>query len=69
LIEGRNGSRTYAGGFSGGSEPNPDVIRAPTRCIDYVIPQELVHLIHPDHDAAFYDLLETVMTDWKKRKE
>jgi len=40
-----------------------------THCIDYVITHELVHLIHPHHGAAFYDLLEALMPDWRKRKQ
>jgi predicted metal-dependent hydrolase len=48
---------------------NPDLIRAPTQCIDYVITHELVHLIHPHHGAAFYALLEALMPDWRSRKK
>jgi predicted metal-dependent hydrolase len=48
---------------------NPDLIRAPTTCIDYVITHELVHLIHSHHGPAFYELLETLMPDWRRRKE
>jgi predicted metal-dependent hydrolase len=48
---------------------NPDLIRAPTACIDYVITHELIHLIHPHHGPAFYELLETLMPDWRKRKQ
>jgi YgjP-like, metallopeptidase domain len=48
---------------------NPDLIRAPITCIDYVITHELVQLIHPHHGPAFYDLLETLMPDWRSRKE
>lgn len=48
---------------------NPDLIRAPTTCIDYVITHELVHLIHPNHGPAFYELLETLMPDWRRRKD
>jgi predicted metal-dependent hydrolase len=48
---------------------NPDLIRAPTACIDYVITHELIHLIHPHHGHAFYELLETLMPDWRKRKQ
>ncbi|MEH2566742.1 putative metal-dependent hydrolase [Bradyrhizobium sp. AZCC 2289] len=47
---------------------NPDLIRAPTACIDYVITHELIHLIHPHHGPAFYELLETLMPDWRSRK-
>jgi predicted metal-dependent hydrolase len=48
---------------------NPDLIRAPVACIDYVITHELIHLIHPNHSPGFYDLLETLMPDWRARKE
>ena len=48
---------------------NPDLIRAPIGCIDYVITHELAHLIHPNHSADFYELLDTVMADWEARKQ
>ncbi len=48
---------------------NPDLIRAPTACIDYVITHELTHLIHPNHSVDFYDLLDTLMPDWRVRKQ
>jgi predicted metal-dependent hydrolase len=54
---------------SGRISLNPDLIRAPTACIDYVITHELVHLIHPHHGHAFYELLETLMPDWRRRKQ
>jgi predicted metal-dependent hydrolase len=48
---------------------NPDLIRAPVACIDYVITHELIHLLHPNHSPDFYDLLDTLMPDWRVRKE
>lgn len=54
---------------SGRISLNPDLIRAPTRCIDYVITHELIHLIHPNHSADFYEMLETIMPDWRSRKQ
>jgi glyoxylate carboligase len=39
---------------------NPDLIRAPTACIDYVITHELVHILHPNHGQKFYELLESL---------
>lgn len=47
---------------------NRDLIRAPTRSIDYVITHELCHLVHKDHDQPFYDLLDRLMPDWQARK-
>jgi predicted metal-dependent hydrolase len=54
---------------SGRISLNPDLIRAPAACIDYVITHELIHLIHPHHGPAFYELLETLMPDWRNRKQ
>jgi predicted metal-dependent hydrolase len=48
---------------------NPDLIRAPVACIDYVITHEMIHLIHPNHGLDFYDLLETLMPGWRTRKQ
>jgi predicted metal-dependent hydrolase len=59
------------GSFSRGGRIliNPDLIRAPVACIDYVITHELAHLVHPNHSPSFYDLLDTLMPDWRARKE
>jgi predicted metal-dependent hydrolase len=54
---------------SGRISLNPDLIRAPSACIDYVITHELIHLLHPHHGPAFYEVLETLMPDWRSRKQ
>lgn len=48
---------------------NLHLIKAPKRCIEYVILHELCHLIHHKHDARFYQLLNSMMPNWKKWKE
>lgn len=48
---------------------NPELIKAPTPCIDYVILHELCHLKHPNHSRAFFNMLDAVLPDWRKRKE
>jgi predicted metal-dependent hydrolase len=48
---------------------NPELIKAPGRCIDYVVIHELCHLVHPDHSTKYYALLERVMPDWKRWKK
>jgi predicted metal-dependent hydrolase len=48
---------------------NPLLVSAPKDCIDYVIVHELCHLRIHNHSARFYKLLETIMPDWKTRKE
>lgn len=47
---------------------NPELIKAPKGCIEYVIIHELCHLIHHDHTQRFVDLQEKEMPDWEKWK-
>lgn len=47
---------------------NLSLVRVPLACVDYVITHELCHLVHHDHSARFYQLLEKMMPDWQKRK-
>lgn len=47
---------------------NPDLVRAPMACIDYVLVHELGHLVHADHGPAFWRLLTRRMPDWRDRK-
>lgn len=48
---------------------NPELIKAPKGCIEYVIIHELCHLIHHDHTQKFIDLQTKEMRDWEKWKE
>ncbi|MBP6978131.1 MAG: SprT family zinc-dependent metalloprotease [Bacteroidales bacterium] len=48
---------------------NPELIKAPVRCIDYVIIHELCHLVHLNHRKEFYQLQEKMMPDWKRWKD
>ncbi len=47
---------------------NPELIKAPKGCIEYVIIHELCHLIHRDHTQKFIDLQTKEMKDWEKWK-
>jgi len=47
---------------------NPELIKAPKVCIEYVIIHELCHLIHQDHTQKFIDLQAKEMKDWEKWK-
>jgi predicted metal-dependent hydrolase len=47
---------------------NPELIKAPRGCIDYVIIHELCHLIYHDHTQKFIDLQTKEMPDWEKWK-
>jgi len=44
------------------------LIMAPARVIDYVVVHELCHLIHHNHSKAYWQLVESVMPDFKDAK-
>ena len=48
---------------------NPELIKASSKCIEYVIVHELCHLIIPAHNKEFYTLLSEKMPDWEKWKD
>jgi len=47
---------------------NPELIKAPKACIEYVITHELCHLVHHNHTQKFIDLQTKEMPDWEKWK-
>ncbi|MGQ0800255.1 MAG: M48 family metallopeptidase [Pseudomarimonas sp.] len=47
---------------------NPHLIKAPRRCIDYVLLHELCHLRFPNHQQGFHRLLLRHMPAWKEAK-
>ena len=47
---------------------NPELIKAPRGCIEYVIIHELCHLVYHDHTQKFLDLQSKQMPDWEKWK-
>ena len=47
---------------------NPELIKAPMACIEYVIVHELCHLVHHDHTQRFLDLQTKEMPEWEKWK-
>ncbi len=47
---------------------NPELIKAPRACIEYVIIHELCHLVYRDHTKEFFDLQQREFPEWKKWK-
>lgn len=45
------------------------LIQYPPECIDYVIYHEMSHLLHFNHSAAFYNVLEQLCPDWQSAKQ
>ncbi len=51
---------------------NPELIKAPTKCIQYVLTHEFCHLLEPNHNKSFYDLQDAMFPEnkkWKHRLE
>ena len=48
---------------------NLHLVKAPARCIDYVLFHELCHLREHNHSKAFYTLLERFLPDWETVKD
>ena len=48
---------------------NPELIKAPSACVDYVITHEICHLMHPNHGPGFWRLLGQQCPDWQRLKE
>ena len=48
---------------------NPELVKVPKECIDYVIMHELCHLVQHNHSPAFWRLLSRLMPDWEKRRK
>lgn len=47
---------------------NPELVKAPKGCIEYVIIHELCHLVHYNHTQKFISLQTKEMPDWEKWK-
>ncbi len=47
---------------------NPELVKAPSICVDYVIAHEVCHLKHPHHDRSFFRLLDQLCPNWRQIK-
>jgi predicted metal-dependent hydrolase len=68
LVLRRMPKRWGSAGRNGRIALNPELIHAPSACIDYVIAHEICHLKHPDHSPSFFRLLSSKLPDWKGLK-
>jgi predicted metal-dependent hydrolase len=47
---------------------NPELIKAPSVCVDYVILHEICHLKHPNHGPGFRVMLQQLCPSWQAIK-
>lgn len=45
------------------------LLRHPPEAVDYVVVHELAHIVHKNHGRGFYALIETILPDYRRRKE
>lgn len=62
------GNRWGSCSAEGGLNFHWRTIRLPPSLVEYIVAHELVHLLEPRHDAAFWTRLERVMPDYRERK-
>jgi len=48
---------------------NPNLVKAPRECIDYVLIHELCHLKEHNHGPRFYRMLDAQMPNWRTVKQ
>jgi len=48
---------------------NKRLIETPRNAFEYVVMHEFIHFLYPNHSNNFYELLSTLMPDWKVRKD
>jgi len=48
---------------------NPQLVRAPSICIDYVIAHEICHRLHAGHGRGFYAELNCLCPNWRQCKQ
>lgn len=65
LMRSRWGSCHPDGGFS----INLTLVQMPLEIIDYILVHELCHLRERNHGPRFYRLLESLMPDWRVRRQ
>lgn len=48
---------------------NKRLIETPRNAVEYVVMHEFVHFLYPNHSTKFYEMLTTLIPDWKVRKK
>lgn len=69
-IEIKNQERRWGSCSSDGTiRFNWKIVMAPVSIMDYVVVHELCHLIHPHHSPHFWEKLQSIIPDFRKRQK
>ncbi len=47
---------------------NYKIVMAPLKILDYIVVHELCHLVHMNHSKDFWQLVESIIPDFKERR-
>ena len=45
---------------------NTQLVKAPPRCLDYVLLHEIAHLREHNHSKRYYAVLDRLLPEWKE---
>jgi predicted metal-dependent hydrolase len=48
---------------------NTDLAKKPRECLEYIVVQEMVHLLEPTHNARFIALLDRFLPRWQSCRQ
>ena len=48
---------------------NPELVKKPSVCLEYVLVHEMVHLIEPSHNERFWDLMNRHLPLWRLHRD
>jgi hypothetical protein len=48
---------------------NSELAKKPRECLEYIIVHELMHLLEPTHNAAFMDLMDRYIPQWRQLRD
>lgn len=48
---------------------NTDLAKKPSKCLEYIVVHEMLHIIEPSHNANFQSLMRRHLPDWAHRRQ
>ena len=48
---------------------NTELAKKSSKCLEYIVVHEMVHIIEPTHNERFQTLMRRFVPDWKQRRD